>query len=61
MFMMTDNSTAEACFYRGTSGSRKLFELVLRLHKLEMAAGMLVHIFHVAGTMMIAQGNDGLS
>jgi hypothetical protein len=61
MFMMTDNSTAEACFYRGTSGSEKLFELVLRLHRLEMTAGILLHIVHVAGTRMIAQGTDGLS
>jgi hypothetical protein len=61
MFMMTDNSTAEACFYRGTSSSKKLFELVLRLHKLKMTAGMTLHIIHVAGTRMIAQGTDGLS
>jgi hypothetical protein len=61
MFMMTDNSTAEACFYRGSSRTEKLFELVLRLHKLEMTAGMVLHIIHVAGTRMIAQGTDGLS
>jgi hypothetical protein len=61
MFMMTDNSTAEACFYRGTSGSKKLFDLVLRLHKLEMTSGMVLHIVHVAGTRIIAQGTDGLS
>jgi hypothetical protein len=60
VFMMTDNSTAESCFYRGTSSSRKLFDLVLRLHKLEMTSGMVLHIIHVAGTIMIAQGTDGL-
>ena len=61
MFMMTDNSTAGACFYRGTSSSQKLFELVLRLHKLEMTAGLVLHVIHCAGTRMIAQGTDGLS
>jgi hypothetical protein len=61
MFMMTDNSIAEACFYCVPSGSKKLFELVLHLHKLEMMAGMVLHIVHVAGTRMIAQGTEGLS
>ena len=61
IFMMMDNSTAEACFYCGTSISRKLFELVLRLHKLEMTAGLVLHAIHCAGTRMVAQGTDGLS
>jgi hypothetical protein len=60
-FMMTDNSTVDACIYRGTLGSRKLFELVLCLHKLEMTAGMVLHNIHVARTRMIAQDTDGLS
>jgi hypothetical protein len=35
VFMMTDNSTAESCFYQGTSNCYKLFELVLRLRRLK--------------------------
>ena len=35
-FLFTDNSTAENSFYRGSSKSKLLHELVLRLRKLEM-------------------------
>jgi hypothetical protein len=59
--MMTDNSTAESCFYRGTSSSYKLFERVLRLRRLEMTAGLIIHVVHCAGTRMISQGTNGLS
>ncbi len=40
----------------------KLFhELVLRLRKTELEYDFTLHIVHVAGTRMIAQGTDGLS
>jgi hypothetical protein len=61
IFMFTDNSTAESAHFRGTSGSRRLFDLVLRLKKLEMSATCLIYLVHVAGTRMIFQGTDGLS
>ena len=38
-----------------------LFELVLRLRRLEMTVGLILRVVHVAGTQMIAQGTDGLS
>lgn len=31
MFMFTDNSTAERCFFNGTSSTEALFNLVVRL------------------------------
>jgi hypothetical protein len=61
VFLFTDNSTAEAVFYRGTSSNRNLFNLVLRLHRLEMNFGLVLHLIHVAGTRMKDQGTDGLS
>jgi hypothetical protein len=61
MFMFTDNSTAEAAYYKGTSSSEHLFDLVLRLRKLEMSGLCKIHLVHVAGTRMIWQGTDGLS
>lgn len=61
VFMFTDNSTAEAAFFKGTSTSELLFELVLRLRKIEMSGKCVVHMIHVAGTRMIHQGTDGLS
>ncbi len=61
IFMFTDNSTAEAAYYKGNTPSRRLFHLVLCLRQLEMAQGLLLQVIHVAGTRMIAQGTDGLS
>ena len=61
IFIFTDNSTAEAAFFKGSSKSRALFELVLELRELEMNNKTKIHVIHVAGTRMIAQGSDGLS
>jgi hypothetical protein len=59
--MFTDNSTAEAAFYRGSLSNKLLFELVLRLKKLEMTAGLKIRLIHISGLRMIADGVDGLS
>jgi hypothetical protein len=59
VFLFTDNSTAEAVYYKGNSSSRKLFDLMLRLRKLEMDASLILHVVHVSGTRMIAEGGDG--
>jgi hypothetical protein len=61
LFMFTDNSTAESAFFKGTSSSEKLFDLVLRLRKTEMEGNLFIHLVHVAGTRMILSGVDGLS
>jgi hypothetical protein len=61
LFMFTDNSTAEAAYFKGTSSSELLFNLVLRLRKIEMSGRCILHLVHVAGTRMIWQGTDGLS
>jgi hypothetical protein len=61
VFLFTDNSTAEAVFYRGNSSSRPLFELMLRLRKVEMDGGLNLRVIHVAGTRMIEQGTDRAS
>jgi hypothetical protein len=61
VIMYTDNSTVEACAVKGTSTSVKLLDLVVRLRGLTSRHGCRVHIFHVAGTRMIAQGTDGES
>jgi len=61
IFIFTDNSTAEAAYFKGTSKSRLLFELILRLQFVHLHAGITLHFVHVAGKRMIAQGTDGLS
>jgi hypothetical protein len=60
VFIYTDNTTAERVYYKGNFPSRKLFEPVLHLQNLEMHAGLLLHVIHVTGTRMIAQGTVGL-
>ena len=61
LFLFTDNSVAEAAMFKGSSSSRLLFELVLRLKKIEVRSSVRIHFIHVAGTRMIKQGADGLS
>lgn len=61
LFFFTDNSTSERSFYKGSSSSRELHDLVTRLRDVEMNAGCRIHLCHVAGTRMIEQGTDGLS
>jgi hypothetical protein len=61
IFLFTDNFVTERAFHRGMSSSKTLFELVLRLHKLEMHGKLFIHLVWVAGTRMIAQGTDGAS
>ena len=61
VFMFTDNSTVEACAVKGSSTSPKLLDLIIRLRSLSTSFGFKLHIFHVSGTRMIAQGTDGVS
>jgi hypothetical protein len=61
IFIFTDNSTAEAAFWKGTSKSEALFELILRLKELELDYNLHLHIVHVSGKRMITEGTDGLS
>ena len=61
VFMFTDNSTVESCSVKGSSSSPKLLDLIIRLRSLTSSFGIKIHVFHVAGTRMIAQGTDGVS
>jgi hypothetical protein len=61
LFLFTDNSTAESAFYKGSSSSKKLHSLVLRLHLLSLKYQVIIHMIHVSGKRMIAQGTDGCS
>ena len=61
VIMCTDNLVTECAFHKGSSHSPLLFDLVLRLRKLEIEAGWDLLVLHIAGTRMIATGVDGLS
>lgn len=60
-FVFTDNTTAESAYYKGTSSSPELFQIILRLQNLQMIGKAVIHFIHVAGKRMIAQGTDSLS
>jgi hypothetical protein len=59
-WLFMDNSTAESCFFKGGSSLKLLHNLVLRLRKAELHFGFFLHMVHVTGMRMIAQGTDGL-
>jgi hypothetical protein len=61
IFIFTDNSTAEAAFCRGSSSNQKLYGMIREVKAMEMLFETRVHVVHVAGKRMIAQGTDGLS
>jgi hypothetical protein len=48
-FLFTDNMTVESAFWKGSSSSPLLFELVLRLRQLEMRHNITLHVVHVSG------------
>jgi len=61
MFIFTDNSTAESAFWKGTSRSKKLCDIILQMKCLALAAGLDLYVVHVSGKRMQSQGTDGLS
>jgi hypothetical protein len=61
VYIFTDNSTVEAAVFKGNSTSSKLFEMVLRLKKLEMKNGATFVVTHVSGKRMMGQGTDAVS
>ena len=61
LWIFTDNSTAEECFFKGSSTSYLLHELIVRLRKVEIEVGFMLYCVHVAWTRMIVQGTDGIS
>jgi hypothetical protein len=61
VFVFTDNMVSEAVSAKGSSKSKLLFDLVIKLYSLEMLYRCNIQLVHVAGTRMIEQGTDGLS
>ena len=61
VFLFTNNSTVEACLYKGTPLSSKLFDLVVRTKLLETKYQCRLFVSHIAGTRMMSQGTDGIS
>jgi hypothetical protein len=51
----------ERAYFKGSSKSKGLFDLILRLQKLEMRGDLIIHLIWVAGMRMIEKGMDGIS
>jgi hypothetical protein len=58
--MFTDNYVMECSYFKGTFSSPIMFELVIRLRKLELNAGWKIRVIHIAWIRMICQQIDGL-
>ena len=56
LLFLTDNSVAEALYYRGNSSDKEIFELMLRLFYLELRGCFVLHIIWVAGTRQTEAG-----
>ena len=61
IFLLTDNLVSENAFYKKTSSSRTLFELILRLHKLKLEGNMKLCAIHIAGSRLTVSGVEVLS
>ena len=61
LWLATDNKNAANCWHHGSSRSRRLFELVLKLKKICLRGNVVLRLVHIAGTRMIQMGIDGLS
>ena len=61
LFLYTDNSVEDWAYYKGSSSSRLLFLLILRLRKIKMAGDLKLHVIHISRKKMIECGVDGLS
>lgn len=61
MFLFTDNATAESDFWKGTSRSKKLCDVIFHMKCIALASSLDLFLIHVSGKRMQSQGNDGLS
>ena len=61
LFVFTNNLLFESVFYKGTSKSLLLFEIVIRLHQVQIKEELILHILHIEGKRVEKSGIDGLS
>ena len=61
VFICTDNAVAESTYFKGSSKSSPLHNLIVELKRLEMEGWLIIHFIWIPGTRMIAHGTDGLS
>ena len=59
-FVFTDHMVFERVFYKGTSKTPFLFELVIRLHQVQMRGDLILHVVHITVTIIIEAGIYGI-
>ena len=60
LFIFMDNLVFESIFYKGTSKILLLFEIVLRLHQLQMIGELVLHVIHIVVIRIIEAGIDSI-
>ena len=60
-FLLIDNLVFESVLYKGKSKILFLFEIVLRLHKVQMRIDLILNSIHIAGRRIIESGIYGNS
>ena len=58
LFVFIYNLVFKSVFYNGMSKIPFLFELVLRLHQIQMRGDLILNLVHIAGTRIIETGID---
>ena len=51
----------DSIYYKGSLKSPLVFEVVLRLHQVQIKGHLILHVIHVTGTSMVEAGIGGLS
>ena len=59
--LFNDSIVADYAYHKGTSSSKTLFNLILRLRNLQMTGDFILHLIHISGDRMIDCGVDTLS
>ena len=61
LFLSIDNLVFESVFFKGDSEITLLFELVLKLHQVQMRELFILHVVNTMGTRIIEAVIDGIS
>ena len=61
MILFTDNEVAKRTYFKDSSHSLQLHQMILELRKMEMRGELVVHFIWISGRRMITQGTNGLS
>ena len=60
LFLFTDNLEVDYAYHKGTSSSKLLFGLALRLRKLQIQGDLILYLVHISGERMREYSIDAL-